>query len=103
MEFVSDFFARRFAPAHRPCGDERTPEWDGIRLRLAAAQAARREILAAGLAASAHRGSFAAGAATALAEISSCKRVVNPDDLEGGNLLDGWDGSSAVMGPKVLR
>ena len=95
MEFVSDFFARKFAPS----GDDgRTPEWSGIRLRLVAAQAARRELLAAGLAASEHRGSFAAGAATALVELERCKRVVNPDALEPGNRDDGWGDSGGGSG-----
>ena len=103
MEFVSDFFARKFAPS----GDDgRTPEWSGIRLRLAAAQAARRELLAAGLAASQHRGSFAAGAALALAELKPdktdrCKRVVNRDALDHGNQDDSEESSRASMGPKV--
>ena len=97
MEFVSDFFARKLAPGAAG-EDARPPEWPGIRLRLAAAQAARRELLTLGAAASEHRGSFAAGAALALAELKSgapdqCKRVVNPDALDPGNRDDRWGGS----------
>ena len=98
MEFVSDFFARKFGTV---ADTGRVPEWAGIRLRLAAAQSARRELLAAEGDSMSRSGSFASGAAMALADLDRCKRVVNPDRLEAGKPDAARNDSSPIGEAKV--
>ncbi len=109
MEFVSDLAAMLRGPpgGARDGAQCANPEWSALRLRLAAAQAARRALLDGAARSAARPGSFGRGAAALLASQSADRPHVNPNDVgdsksearkEDGVAARNWAGATRVPG-----